>query len=119
MHGRRALEIAEVSGAASSLRACLGNLGTLYTARAEFDRAVEYLQRSLAVIPSRNNNNNANLDTLARIRLSQDRLEECHSFLDEIEGTIRDEADRILYAHRYAALTRTLLLGRQNRVAEA
>jgi DNA-binding NtrC family response regulator len=118
-HGRRALEIAEVSGAVSSLRASLGNLGTLYTLRADFDHAVEYLQRSLAVIPSRNSNNNANLDTLARIRLYQDRLVECDALLNEIEMTIRDDADKLLFAHRYAALTRTQLLARQNRVAEA
>ena len=119
LHGRRALEIADVSGAVSSLRASLGNLGTLYTVRADFDCAVEYLQRSLAVIPSRSNNNNANLDTLARIRLYQDRLAECDAFLNEIETTIQNEADRLLHAHRYAELTRTHLLARQNRVAEA
>jgi hypothetical protein len=118
-HGRRALEIAEASGAVSSLRASLGNLGTLYTLRADFDHAVQYLQRSLAVIPSRGSNNNANLDTLARIRLYQDRLVECEALLNEIEMTIRDDADKLLFAHRYAALTRTQLLARQNRVAEA
>jgi len=118
-HGRRALQIAEESGAVSSLRASLGNLGTLYTIRADFDHAVEYLQRSLAVIPSRGSNNNANLDTLARIRLYQDRLVDCEALLNEIEMTIRDDADKLLFAHRYAALTRTQLLARQNRVAEA
>jgi DNA-binding NtrC family response regulator len=97
----------------------LGNLGNLFTVRGDFDRAVEYFHRSLAVLPSRSENNNASLDSLARIRLSQDRLADCDALLQEIEGTIRDDADRALYAHRYAALTRTYLLARENRIQEA
>jgi DNA-binding NtrC family response regulator/tetratricopeptide (TPR) repeat protein len=118
-HARRGLELAERSGAASSLRACLGNLGNLFTVRGDFDRAVEYFQRSLAVLPSRSENNNASLDGLARIRLSQGRLADCDALLQEIDGTIRDDADRTLYAHRYAELTRTHLLAQENRTQEA
>src|SRR4051812_7735421 len=55
-HGRQALDLAEVSGAISSLRASLGNLGNLFTVRGEFDVAFEYFQRSLAVMPSRSQN---------------------------------------------------------------
>jgi len=119
VHARQGLELAEASGAVSSLRASLGNLGNLFTVRGDFERAVEYFQRSLAVLPSRSENNNASLDSLARIRLSQDRLDDCAAFLDEIEGTIHEEADRVLYAHRYAELTRTLLIARYGRVHEA
>ncbi len=118
-HARRGLDLAEESGAVSSLRACLGNLGNLFTIRGDFDRAVEYIERSLAVLPSSNESSSASLDSLARIRLSQGRLTDCEALLEEIEGTIRNDGDRALYAHRYAALTRTHLLAQKNRIHEA
>ena len=42
-HGLRSLELAEESGAASTLRACLGNLGNLYYVLGDFEQALNYL----------------------------------------------------------------------------
>ena len=56
---------------------------------------------------------------MARVRLSQGRLDECRQLLDEIEDSISSEKDRALYAHRYAALTRCLLLAREGSLHEA
>ncbi len=42
----------------------------------DFDRAVDYFERALAALPSEGENANANLDSLAKIRLTQDRLAE-------------------------------------------
>jgi DNA-binding NtrC family response regulator len=53
------------------------------------------------------------LETLARIRLAQDSLDECARILDQIEGNATTPDDRLLWAQRHAALTRTKLLARQ------
>ena len=116
--GERAVEVAQESGAAGPLRACLGNLGNLNYAIGDFDRAVDYFERALAALPSEGENANANLDSLAKIRLTQDRLAECESLLDRIDTTIRDDRDWRLYPHRCAALTRAQLLVRSGRSAE-
>src|SRR5262249_17109630 len=49
----------------------------------------------------------------------QDRFPECELLLGQIESTITDDKDRTFYAHRYAELTRTRLLMRMDRAAEA
>jgi len=116
--GEHAVEVAKQSGASGPLRACLGNLGNLNYAIGDFDRAVDYFERALAALPSEGENANANLDSLAKIRLTQDRLAECESLLDRIDRTIRDDRDWRLYPHRCAALTRAQLLVRSGRCAE-
>jgi tetratricopeptide (TPR) repeat protein len=117
--GQHALEVAQESGAAGPLRACLGNLGNLSYSIGEFDRAVEYFERALAALPSEGENANAALDTLAKIRLTEDRLSECESLLDRIDATIRDERDWRLYPHRCAAFTRAQFLIRNARCTDA
>src|SRR5262249_31806461 len=117
--GYRALDLAEQSGGAGILRACLGNLGNLFLATGELERGAEYFQRALAVLPSDGENNNASLDGLARIRLAQNNLADCALLLDRIEGSIRSDNDRLFYAHRYAELTRAQLLAREGKTAVA
>jgi len=116
--GEHALEVAADSGAAGPLRACLGNLGNLSYSIGQFERAVEYFERALAAFPSEGENANANLDSLAKIRLTQDRLSECESLLDRIDATIRDERDWRLYPHRCAAFTRAQFLIRSGRCTD-
>lgn len=118
-HGLHALELAEESGTASTLRACLGNLGNLFHVLGDFDRAADYFNRALTVLPSKGEKNNATLDSMARIRMDQDQLDECAGLLERIGTSIRTDEDRALYAHRSAELTRTQLLIRQGRTLEA
>ena len=72
----------------------------------------------VSLLPSEGENANANLDSLAKIRLTQDRLAECESLLDRIDTTIRDDRDWRLYPHRCAALTRAQFLVRSGRCTE-
>ena len=113
--GLRALDLAEESGGAGIQRSCLGNLGNYFLATGDLERAAGYFQRALSVFPSDGENNNATLDSLARVRLAQDRFEDCEVLLERIDASIRCESDRALYAHRYAELTRTHLLAHQKR----
>jgi transcriptional regulator with PAS, ATPase and Fis domain len=119
VHGLLALRLAEQSGNAAMCRASLGNLGNVYYSLGEYDRAIDYFGRSLNTLPSDGETNNWSLESMARVRLSQGRLEECRQLLDVIEGSISSEKDRAQYAHRYAALTRSLLLAREGNLQDA
>src|SRR4029453_7247651 len=117
--GRRALHLAQESGAVAMQRACLGNLGNLFYAIGDFDKAVEHLEMANTVFQSRGDNYNAGVDGIARIRLSQGNLKECGQILDQIDESLRTPRDHGLYGHRYSKLTRTQLLARKGRLVDA
>ena len=117
--GQRALALAEESGVASTRRAVLGNIGNLLYLVGEFDQAVGYLEQALAALPTVGENSNANLDSLAKIRLAQGRCDECAGLLDQIDESVRSPGDRVLYSYRHSLLTRSALLTRQDRLDEA
>jgi DNA-binding NtrC family response regulator len=117
--GRRALQLAKQSGAVAMQRACLGNLGNLYFAMGDFDKAIEHFELAIAALPSPGDNYNAGVDGIARVRLLQGRLDECAELLDQIDSCFRTPKDLALYGHRYSKLTRTQLLARQGRVLDA
>jgi DNA-binding NtrC family response regulator/tetratricopeptide (TPR) repeat protein len=118
-YGRRAVQLAEESGGAACQRTCLGNLGFVYYSLGQFDEAVNCLERAIGVLPSAGESRTAMIDTMARIRLAQGRLDDCRTLLDGIESGIRIPGDRLLYPHRHAALTRANLLAREGRIEEA
>ena len=111
--GETAAGLAATAGAAGMHRSALGNLGNLFYAIGEYERAVGHFEHALSVLPSEGERNNAVLETLARIRLTQGHLDACGELIERIARSIRSEADRTLYAHRYAELTRIHLLVRQ------
>ena len=117
--GPRALELAEASGAASTIGTSLGNFGNLCFALGQFEEAIDYHQRALALFPSGGENWNASLESLAQIRLAQGRLDDCQRLLDEIDGAVVTDSDRNRYVYRYAGLTRSKLLARSDRYEEA
>ncbi len=59
------------------------------------------------------------IDTLARIRLAQGRPRDCKVLLDRIENEMQIPNDRLLYAHRHAALTRARLLASEGEFRDA
>jgi DNA-binding NtrC family response regulator/tetratricopeptide (TPR) repeat protein len=117
--GQRAADLAAAAGAAGMHRSTLGNLGNLSYAIGDCERAVDHFEHAMRVLPSEGERNNAVLETLARIRLTQGHLDACEELIERIDGSIRTEADRTLYAHRYAELTRVQLLIRRGRADEA
>ena len=84
-----------------------------------FDKAVQFFELALDALPSRGEKNNGILETLARIRLSQERLDDCQAYLDQIDQSLRTEKDRSFYANRYAALTRVRLHTRRGLLEKA
>jgi DNA-binding NtrC family response regulator len=85
----------------------------LFYAIGDFEKAVQFFERALAALPSTGEKTNASLDTLARVRLSQGRFDDCAILLDRIDASVRSDRDRTLYAHRHAELTRAELLADQ------
>lgn len=118
-HGLKAAELAEKSGSAIMLRASLGNLGNLFYLLGDFEKAIEYFEKGVNSLPSTGDTKNWSLESSARVRLSQGRLDDCERLLDEIESSIKCDEDKRLFAHRYAAMARALLLRRQGQFDRA
>ncbi len=118
-HGHRAVELAEQSGSAACRRTTLGTLGFVFYSLGEFSEAVRCLERAIAVLPSPGESYSAMIDTLARIRLAQGRHRDCKVLLDRIEHEMQLPDDRLLYAHRHAALTRARLLASEGLFEDA
>ncbi len=118
-HGRRCLQLAEESGAVSARAGAVGNLGNVFFLLGRFDESVDYHQRAIALVPQGGETWRAAFESVARIRLAQDRADECALLLDEIEQSVRLPQDRARYVYRHTQLTRTQLLGRQGSFDDA
>ena len=118
-HGKRSLEFAEESGSVGAQAACLGNLGNLLYLIGRFDEAVDYHQRAISFLQPGGHTYSGSLESLARIRLAQGRIEDSGHLLNRVEETIQAKEDRALYSYRYALLTRVQLLARQGAVDES
>ena len=112
-HGRRAVELAEESGAAVSLRTCLASLSVVFYALGRFDDAVTCLSRGMSILPTTGDIRCGMIDTLTRIRLAEGNVEQCASLLDDAIDSSSDVTDRFLYGRRYLSLTRSQVLGRR------
>src|SRR5262245_8655911 len=116
--GLRALDLAEQAGSASMRRTCLGNLGNVYYALGDFERATDYFERSHKALPSGVQAVSC-ITNLARARLSQGQISESARLLDGISQTACSDQDRNSYPYRYAALMQSVVLFRQNRLQDA
>ena len=117
-HGRRAVELAEESGAAVSLRTCLASLSVVFYALGRFDDAVTSLSRGMSILPTTGDIRCGMIDTLTRIRLAEGNVEQCASLLDDAIDSSSDVTDRFLYGRRYLSLTRSQVLGRSGGTTE-
>jgi transcriptional regulator with PAS, ATPase and Fis domain/tetratricopeptide (TPR) repeat protein len=115
-HARRAVMLAEESGGAACLRTCLGTLGIVFYLLGEFNDGIRSFSRALTILPSDGDSRRSMIDALARIRLAQGDLSQCGQLLDQVAV---DPNDRLIYSHRYSALTRAQLLGRRNNFNDA
>jgi transcriptional regulator with PAS, ATPase and Fis domain len=112
IHGRRALELAELSGVAAILRTSLTGLGCVYHCQGEFDEAVRHFTRARAILPFNNEHQHGLLDSLAQTRLAQGSLDECSNLLSEIEQSV-EAPNKVLYGNRYSLVTLCRVLARQ------
>jgi DNA-binding NtrC family response regulator/tetratricopeptide (TPR) repeat protein len=119
VHTERSLALAEQSGSLKLRRACLANLAFCLYVQGDFESAVAHLENAEAVLTPTGDIRNAMLETLARIRLAQGSLDDCAAILSTIESSAQTPDDRLLWAQRHAALTRTRLLIRQAQFVKA
>jgi DNA-binding NtrC family response regulator/tetratricopeptide (TPR) repeat protein len=118
-HTQRSLQLAEQSGCLRLQRASLANLAFCFYSVGDFGAAVGYLEQAESILQPSGDTRNAMLETLARIRLAEGSLDECSTILAEIEGGITTLDDKLLWAQRHAALTRTRLMARQGLYRDA
>jgi tetratricopeptide (TPR) repeat protein len=118
-YAARGKELADECGAAAIRRAIAANEAFLHMLAGNFTDATESINRALIILPSSGERRNGCLDTLARIRLAEGRLDDCEMALDCIEESIKSAADQSMYANRYALLTRSQLLARRGLIDEA
>ena len=113
------MALIDQSGTPAARRTCLINLGNLSYSIGDFDKAIKYFDSAMAALPSSSEHANAGLESIARVRLSQDLVEECADLLDRVDQSILTPKDRRVYVYRNTQLTRTQLLARQLRLPEA
>mgnify|MGYP003694323015 CR=1 FL=1 len=117
--GRRALHLARESGAVAMQRACLGNLGNLYFAIGDFDKAVKQFEMANAVCAVCAETTTMQASTELRGFVCPRESRRMWRLLDRIDESLRTPRDHVLYGHRYSKLTRTQLLAREGRLVDA
>src|SRR5262249_26522775 len=117
--GQDALKLAEQSGNAATCRNCLANLGNFFYFTGQYDGAVEHFERALAYVQVEGTLNNAAVDGLALVRLSQGHLDDATRFVDRILASLATDDDLHTHPHRHTAFTKTLLLAREGRWQDA
>jgi DNA-binding NtrC family response regulator/tetratricopeptide (TPR) repeat protein len=119
LHARRSVELAEQSGVANARATSHGNLANVLYLTGEYERAVEHNGLALPRCSPGSDNYIGAVDTFARIRLAQNRLDECDELLDKIDQVTRSSECRSRYAYRHALLIRINALARRERFEEA
>lgn len=118
-YAQHALEQAEEAGSATMRRACLCNMGVVLHTIGRFEEAVTYIERALQVLPSAGERANGCYESLARIRMTQEKHDEADYLLKKIESSISLEEDWLLSSNRHARLTRGYWYLHQRRFNEA
>jgi tetratricopeptide (TPR) repeat protein len=118
-HAARSVRLADQSGAIGIRRAALANLGNVSWLVGDFRQAAELFERAGILFPAAGEFSNGALDSLARAHLLEGRLEETERCLSLIDKGVPTPSDRVLYANRYAELTRACLFWRQERLDES
>jgi DNA-binding NtrC family response regulator/tetratricopeptide (TPR) repeat protein len=119
VHAENVRRLSLESGAAAMHRASLGNLGNLHTLTGDLDTAIEFFRQAARLLPAGGEHANAGLDGLARALLHKGEIDRAEGCLADIERSITSPGDRLLYANRYARLTKGELLIRTLRWGEA
>ena len=115
----RAVELASRSGAKYLLATAQGNFGNLLFLTGDYDNALQHQGHALKAFPPHSDNYIASLDNRVRIKLAQNRLDQCHELLAEIDHEFSSLESRTNYVYRHALLTRAHVLYRSGRFGEA
>ena len=115
----RAVELASRSGARYLLATAQGNLGHLLFLTGDYDNALQHQGDALKAFPPHSDNYIASLDNRILIKLAQNRLDQCHELLAQIDHEFRSLESRTNYVYRHALLTRAHVMYRSGQYGEA
>jgi DNA-binding NtrC family response regulator len=112
-YAKRGVELAERSGVAEMIVTCVGTLAHVHTMTGNFDAASHLHDWSEAKAVSGSDNHITIIESLARIRLLQNRLEESDGLLTKAEELNAGAKSSLRYVHRHILMTRADLLARR------
>jgi tetratricopeptide (TPR) repeat protein len=115
----RVMPLAQQSGAPFLMAGVWANLGNVFLARGDLNRAGDHLARAVNLLPGDSESAAAVQESLARLSLAKGDLQRCRELLALLERSARSRNTAGLYVHRHAQLTNIELLVREGRVGIA
>ena len=119
LHAKRGASLAEKTGGAAEYAVNRGNSGFLHYMRGNFEEAIDCYECTLRLAVPGSQNHSGTLDSLARVKLAQGRLDECEKYLLNIEEAAFKPRDRQTYVYRHAQLTRAHVALRRGNIESA
>jgi tetratricopeptide (TPR) repeat protein len=117
--GKREVELAEQSGVADTIVTCVGTLAHVYFMTGDFASAASLIEWSAAKSGAGSDHQLTSLESLARIRLLEQRLDDCADLLTRADDLNDASRSSLRYVHRHILLTRAELLAYQRRWSDA
>ena len=109
VHARNGFQLVEKTGAANEYVVNQANSGFLWHSLGRLEDAVECYERALALMTPGSEVYRGTLDSLARVRLAQGRLDDCETLLAKVNSRRLHQEDRPTYVNRHQLLTRAKL----------
>jgi tetratricopeptide (TPR) repeat protein len=109
IHARRGSDLAHRTGGTTEYAINQGNTGYLWQMLGRLEDAVECYERAIRHLVPGSEAHSGAIDSLARVRLAQDRLSDCESLLSQIHQPTQARGNRATYVFRHVMLTRAQL----------
>jgi tetratricopeptide (TPR) repeat protein len=104
-HAAKGRALAERCGGAIEYAVNQGNSGFLWQVLGRLDEAVECYERAISLFAPGSDNHRGAIDSLARVRLAQGRLDECEELLNRIDDSAKAHSGVATYVQRHLELT--------------
>jgi transcriptional regulator with PAS, ATPase and Fis domain/tetratricopeptide (TPR) repeat protein len=109
IHSRKAAQLAARTGGATEYAVNEANSGIVLQLLGRLDQAVECYERTIRLLVPGSQNHSGAIESLARVRLTQRRFDDCEALLSQIEQAPRALRTRATYVYRHALVTRAQL----------
>jgi len=116
---RVGFESSKRSGSTLEFAVNRSNAGCAHQILGELEHAESCFEKAIELFVPGSETYNGTVDSLARVRLSQNKLDECEQLLDQIDADTRQRTQRPTYVFRHVQFTRAELLIRKGDVEKA